>query len=148
MKTDRDVRPKLLTGKYCFWRNEKLVKTSHIHCVTRARIRSYSGPYFSAFGLNTERYFVSICIQSECGKNNNKKIRIQAHIRECLAVAVSLFQFIIALLHYCIHYFTEMFQFIIAEGFLGKGVLKICSKFTGEHPWPNAISDFGMGGLL
>ena len=118
------------------------MKTSHIHCVTRARIRSYSGPYFSAFGLNTERYFVSICIQSECGKNNNKKIRIQAHIRECLAVAVSLFQFIIALLHYCIHYFTEMFQFIIAEGFLGKGVLKICSKFTGEHP------HFGIGVLL
>ena len=24
--------------------------------------------------------------------------------------------------------------------FLGKGVLKICSKFTGEHPCRNAIS--------
>ena len=28
----------------------------------------YSGPYFPAFGLNTERYFVSLRIQSECGK--------------------------------------------------------------------------------
>ena len=26
------------------------------------------------------------------------------------------------------------------EVFLGKGVLKICSKFTGEHPHPSAIS--------
>ena len=26
------------------------------------------------------------------------------------------------------------------EGFLGKGVLKICSKFTGEHPCRSAIS--------
>ena len=26
------------------------------------------------------------------------------------------------------------------EVFLGKGVLKICSKFTGEHPCRNAIS--------
>ena len=26
------------------------------------------------------------------------------------------------------------------EVFLGKGVLKICSKFTGEHPCQNAIS--------
>ena len=28
----------------------------------------FSGPYFPAFGLNTERYGVSLRIQSECGK--------------------------------------------------------------------------------
>ena len=38
------------------------------HCVKSVRIRSYSGPYFPAFGLNTERYGVSLRIQSECGK--------------------------------------------------------------------------------
>ena len=32
------------------------------------RIWSYSGPYFPAFGLNTERYSVSLGIRSECGK--------------------------------------------------------------------------------
>ena len=32
------------------------------------RIRSYSGPYFPAFELNTERYSVSLRIQSEWGK--------------------------------------------------------------------------------
>ena len=32
------------------------------------RIRSYSGPYFSAFGLNTEGYSVSLRIQSKCVK--------------------------------------------------------------------------------
>ena len=32
------------------------------------RIRSYSGLYFPAFGLNTKRYSVSLRIQSECGK--------------------------------------------------------------------------------
>ena len=31
-------------------------------------IRSYSGTNFPAFGLNTERYGVSLRIQSECGK--------------------------------------------------------------------------------
>ena len=31
-------------------------------------IWSYSGPYFPAFGLNTERYRVSPRIQSECRK--------------------------------------------------------------------------------
>ena len=38
------------------------------HCVKSVRIRSYSGPYFPAFGLNTERYSVSLRTQSECGK--------------------------------------------------------------------------------
>ena len=32
------------------------------------RIRSYSGSYFLAFGLDKERYGVSLRIQSECGK--------------------------------------------------------------------------------
>ena len=45
----------------------------------RVRIRSCSGPYFPAFGLNTERYSVSLRIQSKCGriwirKTSNKDI--------------------------------------------------------------------------
>ena len=32
------------------------------------RIESYSGPYFSAFELNTERYSLSLRIQSKCWK--------------------------------------------------------------------------------
>ena len=39
-----------------------------LHCVKSVRDGSHSGPNFSAFGLNTERYSVSLCIQSECGK--------------------------------------------------------------------------------
>ena len=39
-----------------------------MHCLKSVRIRSYSGPYFPAFGLNTERYSVSLRTQSECGK--------------------------------------------------------------------------------
>ena len=39
-------------------------------------IRTYSGPYFPAFELNTERHEVYLRIQPECGKiideNNNK----------------------------------------------------------------------------
>ena len=38
------------------------------HYVKGVPIQSYSGPYFPAFGLNTERYSVSLCIQSECEK--------------------------------------------------------------------------------
>ena len=34
--------------------------------------RSYSGPHFPAFGLNTERCGVSLHIQSECGKMQSR----------------------------------------------------------------------------
>ena len=37
-----------------------LLKVSH--CINIVRIRSYSGPYFHAFGLNKERYSVSLGI--------------------------------------------------------------------------------------
>ena len=40
----------------------------HVHCVKSVGIRSYSGLHFPAFGLNTERYGVSLRIQSECGR--------------------------------------------------------------------------------
>ena len=38
--------------------------------ITAWKVAKYgiSGPYFPAFGLNTQRYFVSFRIQSECGK--------------------------------------------------------------------------------
>ena len=39
-----------------------------LHCVKSVRIRSSSGPYFPAFGLNAERYSVSLRTQSEYGK--------------------------------------------------------------------------------
>ena len=39
-----------------------------MHCVKSVRIWSYSGPRFSAFGLNTERYKVSLNIQSKWRK--------------------------------------------------------------------------------
>ena len=36
--------------------------------VKSVRIRSHSGPQFPAFGLNTEKYSVSLHILSKCGK--------------------------------------------------------------------------------
>ena len=36
------------------------------HCLKVSKYGVFSGPYFPAFGLNTERYFVSPRFQSEC----------------------------------------------------------------------------------
>ena len=41
---------------------------NNVHCVKSVHIRSYPGPHFPAFGLNTQRYGVSLRIQSECQK--------------------------------------------------------------------------------
>ena len=37
-----------------------------MHCAKIVGIRSYSGPHFPAFALNTERYSLSLRIQSKC----------------------------------------------------------------------------------
>ena len=49
------------------------------HCVKKVRIRSSSGPYFPAFGLNTKRHFVFLCIQSKCGKIRTRITPIYGH---------------------------------------------------------------------
>ena len=43
------------------------------HCLKSVQIRSFSGPYFPAFGPNTKRYGVSPRIQSEYGKIRTRK---------------------------------------------------------------------------
>ena len=43
------------------------------HCVKSVRVRSFSGPYFPAFGQNTEKYGVSVRIESEDGKIRFRK---------------------------------------------------------------------------
>ena len=42
------------------------------HCVKSVRIRTYSGPHFSRILPHSERYSVSLCIQSECEKMREK----------------------------------------------------------------------------
>ena len=44
-----------------------------LHCVKSVRISSFSGLYFPAFGLNTERCGVSLRFQPECGKIRTRK---------------------------------------------------------------------------
>ena len=58
------------------YRSEKILPMiynqfpDHIHCMKKVLIRSFSGLYFPAFELNTER---SLHIQSECGKIRTRK---------------------------------------------------------------------------
>ena len=58
--------------KICFWRQ---LETFHITSTVWKEFRYgvLSCPYFRAFGMNTERYFVSLRIQSECGKIQTRK---------------------------------------------------------------------------
>ena len=44
-----------------------------LHCVKSVRIWIFSGPYFSAFQMNTERYSASLRIQSAYEKIRTRK---------------------------------------------------------------------------
>ena len=59
------VRPDIFTLFTSLQGQYFLRITYFSQCVKSVRIRSFSGPYFPAFGLNTERYSVSLRIQSE-----------------------------------------------------------------------------------
>ena len=61
----------LKRGQLTYFMNEVLLINSP--SLKSVRVRSFSGPCFPAFGLNTERYSVSLCIQSECGKIRARK---------------------------------------------------------------------------
>ena len=51
---------------------DSLNVTKKKHCINGVRIRNYSGPYFPAFGLNTERYSVSLRIQYKVRENTEQ----------------------------------------------------------------------------
>ena len=55
------------TTQINIWSQSLLLINYPNHCVKSVRIRSCSGLYFHAFGLNAERCGVSLPIQSECG---------------------------------------------------------------------------------
>ena len=48
------ICPNLFRNGSEFWR-QSLRKSRNIHCVKSVHIRSYPGPHFPTFGLNTER---------------------------------------------------------------------------------------------
>ena len=58
-----------------FWQNEQETNTA----LNVSKYVTFSGPYFPVFGLNTERYGVSVRIQSECGKKRTRKTSVFGH---------------------------------------------------------------------
>ena len=49
------------------------------HCVKSVQYRVFSGPYFHVFELTTERYSISLRIQSEYGKIRTRKNSVFGH---------------------------------------------------------------------
>ena len=61
---------RLITQRNLVKKNK--VKTIH-HCAKYVRIRSFSGPHFPAFGLNTKIYRVILRVQDKFGKMRTRK---------------------------------------------------------------------------
>ena len=49
------------------------------NCENVSKYGLFSGLYFPAFGLNMERYEVSLCVQSECRKMQTRKNSVFGH---------------------------------------------------------------------
>ena len=49
-----------------------LFKSKMVHCIKSARIRSYSGPHFPAFGLNKKRCSVSLPMRKNADQSNSE----------------------------------------------------------------------------
>ena len=64
--------------QHCIFTNWNLRLTYTAWKVSKYGV--FSGPYFPAFGLNTERYEISLRIQSECGKIQTRKNSVFGHI--------------------------------------------------------------------
>ena len=68
----------LTSDKIICLRNCNLIsnrRLTDLHSVKSVCIRSFSGPYFPAVGLNRERYGVSLRIQPESGKIQSRTTR-------------------------------------------------------------------------
>ena len=55
------------------WDISMQIVVTVIHFVKSFQIRSFSGPYFPVFGLNTEIYGVNLCVQYEYGKMRTRR---------------------------------------------------------------------------
>ena len=59
--------------KQCALLKRRFKSAEEDHCVKIARTRSYSGPHFPVFELNTEKYGLSLHIQSKLRENTDQK---------------------------------------------------------------------------
>ena len=103
---------------------------------TSVRIRSFFGLHLSAFGLNMEIYRVKMRNFSVQYPTKHFRIFLIMYIAESKChhlIDTTKKSFLLGQL------WTEN-RSIPPEVFLRKGVQKICSKFTGEHPCRSANS--------
>ena len=81
------------------------------------RIRSFSGLYFSAFGLNTETCSVSVHIHSECGKIRARKTPNTNNFYSVFDIAIILFS-----RNYCSTVLLVLYKTILYDTIICKEV--------------------------
>ena len=61
-------------------------RLSVYRCVKIVRIRSFSGPHFPAFGLNTETYSVNPVFSLNVGECGPEKFQIRILFTQCISL--------------------------------------------------------------
>ena len=96
----------------------KVMEVKGNDCVKSVPIRSFSGPYFPAFGLNMGRYSSSFRIQSGCRKNGSEKLRIQTLFIQCNILKLLCITWIILALLLAVKDVHQLFKTKTAPRFL------------------------------
>ena len=96
----------------------------------------FSGPYFPAFGLNKERYEVSLRIQSKCRKIRTKRNSVFEHISRSESFRVSKVSIRKAeSLRLCYHYSFRYGSFLGNFPIFSKVIFKsTCDSYVHESP--------------
>ena len=79
---DNSFRRNFLSSYKWYLRSKSLFHGLVFEAITAWKMSKYgvtSGPHFPTFGMNTERYEASLCIQSECGKIRTRNHSIFGH---------------------------------------------------------------------
>ena len=97
----------------------------------------FSGPYFPAFGLNTEKYFVSLLIQSKCGKMRTRNNSVLGHFLRCDSYRLYKTRVMISTILnlVCFGFFVGYIVFVEAVTWRKNDFLKYFLKLTGKHLW-------------
>ena len=78
------------TGKCRLLTSSKTPVNIHIAAWKVSKYGVFSGPYFPAFGLNTERYGVPLRIKSKCGKIRFRKNSAFGHFSRSVFLVLRL----------------------------------------------------------
>ena len=115
-----------------------------LHCVKSIQIRSFSGPYFPVFELNTAIYFVNLGIQSEYREIRTRKNSVLGHFSRRVSIKFCIY---IGKFHFTILSFQpdkiEAWHYFLRKSFLEEYGFRFSFNFSFVNTKPRPFLRIG-----